>query len=171
MLYKNFLDDYYAELMELKNDTIFSDIIRSILGTVDHKVIFPENKEHSEYIDFKRNDLYKVYVDENLYDRFAAYRYIYDSIKKQGNTGLSATISIFYGVVYLMTDDRHQNDVATNTKSDLDFRQKWKSPYRCDDGHYVRSKNEQLVDNWLYNHQICHAHEVLVVDKKKNVEY
>jgi hypothetical protein len=55
--------------------------------------------------------------------------------------------------------------------SDKDFRRKWPANYRCEDGHYVRSKNEQLVDNWLYHHNVCHAYEPLVVDKKTGREY
>jgi hypothetical protein len=31
--------------------------------------------------------------------------------------------------------------------------------YRTDDGHFVRSKAEALIDNWLYAHGIAHAYE------------
>jgi hypothetical protein len=31
--------------------------------------------------------------------------------------------------------------------------------FRTDDGHYVRSKAEVLIDNWLYAHGLAHAYE------------
>ncbi len=40
-----------------------------------------------------------------------------------------------------------------------DLRKKWPANVRTEDGHYVRSKAEQAVDNWLYNHGIPHAYE------------
>lgn len=35
-------------------------------------------------------------------------------------------------------------------------------PYRCDDGHLVRSRYEQIVDDWLWKHRIAHAYEPLL---------
>jgi len=43
-------------------------------------------------------------------------------------------------------------------KSD-DFRLKYKAKYRCMDGHYVRSRGEAMIDNWLYTNGIAHAYE------------
>lgn len=40
-----------------------------------------------------------------------------------------------------------------------DFRKKYPAGYRADDGHYVRSKGELLIDNYLYNYLIVHAYE------------
>lgn len=40
-----------------------------------------------------------------------------------------------------------------------DFRLKYPAKFRTSDGHYVRSRGEQLIDNWLYNHDIVHAYE------------
>jgi len=33
---------------------------------------------------------------------------------------------------------------------------------KCDDGHYVRSKAEMLIDNWLFKNNIAHAYETAV---------
>ena len=173
---ESFLTNYYTELIALKNDSTFLNIIRSILKEIPLSVIFPKNQNVPEHIWFKKQHLRDVFVSEKLGERFPAYQHIYNAVRAQGNTGLSAVISIFYGVVYLLTDEYPQNSVSpmstiVNDESDFDYRKKWPAKYRCDDGHYVRSKNEQLVDNWLYHHQICHAYEVLVVDRKNNVEY
>jgi len=40
-----------------------------------------------------------------------------------------------------------------------DFRKKYPANYRCMDGHYVRSRAEVMIDNWLYTNGIAHAYE------------
>ena len=58
-------------------------------------------------------------------------------------------------------------ELSTNGHSDgADFRLRKPTKFRCEDGHYVRSKNEVIVDNWLYNHGICHAYEKAVFDEE-----
>ena len=43
---------------------------------------------------------------------------------------------------------------------DEDFRQKYPiGAIKAEDGHYVRSRAEALIDNWLYSHRITHAYE------------
>ncbi|TOP80617.1 glycerol kinase [Vibrio parahaemolyticus] len=44
-------------------------------------------------------------------------------------------------------------------KSYSSFRQKFEAKHRTLDGHYVRSKGELLIDNWLYLAGIVHAYE------------
>lgn len=39
------------------------------------------------------------------------------------------------------------------------FRGKFEAKHRATDGHFVRSKAEMLVDNWLYMAEIVHAYE------------
>ncbi|RLI39554.1 hypothetical protein DRO69_14140 [Candidatus Bathyarchaeota archaeon] len=43
--------------------------------------------------------------------------------------------------------------------SEENFRKKYPRKYRAQDGHYVRTKSEAIIDNWLYNHLIVHAYE------------
>jgi len=40
-----------------------------------------------------------------------------------------------------------------------DFRKKFPANFRTEDGHIVRSKAEQIIDNWLYHKGIVHAYE------------
>jgi len=41
-----------------------------------------------------------------------------------------------------------------------DIRSPEEQPYfKTDDGHYVRSKSECIIDNWLYNRNLAHAYE------------
>jgi hypothetical protein len=39
------------------------------------------------------------------------------------------------------------------------FRHKFEATHRATDGHFVRSKAEMLIDNWLYMAEIVHAYE------------
>jgi len=52
-------------------------------------------------------------------------------------------------------------DQSQNTEvSDLtEFRDKFRPELRATDGHYVRSKAELIIDNWLYFAKIVHAYE------------
>ena len=44
-------------------------------------------------------------------------------------------------------------------KEENDFRKKFPANFRTEDGHIVRSKAEQIIDNWLYHKGIVHAYE------------
>ena len=41
--------------------------------------------------------------------------------------------------------------------SSVGFRDKFEAKHRTADGHYVRSRAEMLIDNWLYMSEIVHA--------------
>ncbi|MBD2871887.1 glycerol kinase [Paenibacillus arenilitoris] len=43
--------------------------------------------------------------------------------------------------------------------SAINFRDKFEAKHRAADGHYVRSRAEMLIDNWLYMSEIVHAYE------------
>lgn len=42
---------------------------------------------------------------------------------------------------------------------EIGFRDKFEAKHRSADGHFVRSKAEMLIDNWLYMAEIVHAYE------------
>lgn len=42
---------------------------------------------------------------------------------------------------------------------EVGFRDKFQAKHRATDGHFVRSKAEMLIDNWLYMAEIVHAYE------------
>jgi len=44
--------------------------------------------------------------------------------------------------------------------------QNLESRYKADDGHYVRSRAELVIDNWLYHHKILHAYEARLPGKE-----
>jgi hypothetical protein len=51
------------------------------------------------------------------------------------------------------------NPEQTDLKNELGFRDKFEAKHRSADGHFVRSKAEMLIDNWLYMAEIVHAYE------------
>ena len=50
-------------------------------------------------------------------------------------------------------------EVNEDTHEKIGFRDKFKAEHRSTDGHFVRSKAEMLIDNWLYMAEIVHAYE------------
>lgn len=60
-----------------------------------------------------------------------------------------------------MSGVKNSNEPKNNNKSseEVGFREKFKAKHRSTDGHFVRSKAEMLIDNWLYMAEIVHAYE------------
>lgn len=50
-------------------------------------------------------------------------------------------------------------DEVVKTGEEIGFRDKFEAKHRSADGHFVRSKAEMLIDNWLYMAEIVHAYE------------
>jgi hypothetical protein len=51
-------------------------------------------------------------------------------------------------------------DNCTDSRAEsIGFRDKFEAKHRSADGHFVRSKAEMLIDNWLYMAEIVHAYE------------
>nr|WP_236692755.1 phage antirepressor KilAC domain-containing protein [Aneurinibacillus tyrosinisolvens] len=53
----------------------------------------------------------------------------------------------------------NQEEKIEETVGEVGFREKFEAKLRTADGHYVRSKAEMLIDNWLYMSEIVHAYE------------
>ncbi|RJX65191.1 glycerol kinase [Vibrio sinensis] len=71
----------------------------------------------------------------------------HDSVVK--NLRFKQTILEFLG---------HDAEAHSTDKSLSNFRQKFEAKHRTLDGHYVRSKGELIIDNWLYMNGIVHAY-------------
>jgi hypothetical protein len=52
-----------------------------------------------------------------------------------------------------------QEDQKSAQTGEIGFREKYEAKHRAADGHFVRSKAEMLIDNWLYMAEIVHAYE------------
>jgi hypothetical protein len=69
------------------------------------------------------------------------------------NTALIRTIKELQG------NDAPPAPETTEKQEAPGFREKFPATHRCADGHYVRSKAEMLIDNWLYVAEVIHAYE------------
>ena len=59
------------------------------------------------------------------------------------------------GDIISSNQDQPQND-SSEAKQ---FREKFPAKIRVKDGHFVRSKAEAIIDNWIYEAKIVHAYE------------
>ncbi|MCG7489242.1 glycerol kinase [Vibrio sp. Of14-4] len=84
-------------------------------------------------------------IDKQTGNQYALW---HDSIAH--NKRLKQSVSEFSG---------QQAEKHTTDKSLSNFRQKFEAKYRTLDGHYVRSKGELIIDNWLYMNGIVHAYD------------
>ncbi|HAI97343.1 MAG: glycerol kinase [Cycloclasticus sp.] len=67
---------------------------------------------------------------------------------------LLETVSHVKGTAEIKLNSNDKED----TKA-VGFREKFLAKHRSADGHFVRSKAEMLIDNWLYMAEIVHAYE------------
>ncbi len=175
-LYTNFIEDFKTELQELCQDSTFVFAYNNLKNSVNENIEFCENTNSPDFIQFKRK-ISENFYELNLHSKCPSYGKIYNAIRQNGQAGASAAITVYYA--FRLRDLSKTNSFETPKLpkeafcrlSQMDYREKWEANWRCDDGHKVRSKNEQLVDNWLYNNQICHAYEKKIFDKTSKQEY
>ncbi|MEH6650895.1 MAG: hypothetical protein V7707_12780 [Motiliproteus sp.] len=74
-----------------------------------------------------------------------------ESIKE--SSVLMETVDEFKGI------KKDKNIVKEDSAGYAEFREKFVAKHRATDGHFVRSKAEMLIDNWLYMAGIVHAYE------------
>lgn len=52
------------------------------------------------------------------------------------------------------------SDGSIEIKNELsDYRKTYPANIRCKDGHYVRSRAEKIIDDWLYDNDYIHVYE------------
>jgi hypothetical protein len=54
---------------------------------------------------------------------------------------------------------KEKKSETSKSNEKVGFREKFEAKHRATDGHFVRSKAEMLIDNWLYMAEIVHAYE------------
>jgi hypothetical protein len=72
----------------------------------------------------------------------------------------SPAIILFLRLLKVSIDNIKGVDKPKTDTDKMDsFRHKFEATHRTTDGHFVRSKAEMLIDNWLYMAEIVHAYE------------
>jgi hypothetical protein len=75
---------------------------------------------------------------------------------------LIAAINELIGVKSEAGADKLEVAIAGKVEKSLGFRDKFPPTHRAADGHWVRSRAETLIDNWLYTSSVIHAYERLL---------
>ena len=164
-----FLERFDSQLSALETDAEFVALVRSIHAEATNRYGGSIEKEKR----FASNELFT----SSAAKRFAPLGDIVAAVKADGYTISSALITVYFAMFLrgaieprkaaVNTDAAgRQSGGAAMPRNERDFRLQWPAEYRCEDGHYVRSKNEAIVDNWLYSHGICHAYEKAVFDRE-----
>jgi hypothetical protein len=66
---------------------------------------------------------------------------------------------ILQNTINALLGDGTENKPEEKRVDDIGFREKFEAKHRATDGHFVRSKAEMLIDNFLYMLEIPHAYE------------
>lgn len=87
---------------------------------------------------------------------------LYFSFDIPHNIGIKIMDVLGYGV---LNGNAKLNSDIQEIFSDIeiDYRLRYQAKFRCNDGHYVRSKSEKIIDDWLYNNNIIHAYEKKII--------
>ena len=135
-------------------------------------------KVSNNYLNWKHTDILKEYkqiqkkyqTDKNLTTNYKYYicnlyalaeSIIINFTWKKSAIKYKVNIKFFFAIFsqFLVKETK------TNNFNDEDYRNKFPKDHLCDDGHYVRSLSEMIIDNWLYNNNIVHAYEKSVFMK------
>lgn len=68
-------------------------------------------------------------------------------------------LSSIYDITGVDNASQTLSDSIKNTSSSVKLSEQIEAKYQTTDGHFVRSKAQMLIDNWLYMAEIVHAYE------------
>jgi len=103
--YEKFFEDYHLQLKKLHNDGYFMEKIRSVSGNTSDSLlfgvgIFEDVAKAGRFKDFK-DSFCNIFFDSLRFSEYPEYREIYYDTRDKGYSGKSATISVFYAMLYL----------------------------------------------------------------------
>ncbi|MDQ0233109.1 glycerol kinase [Metabacillus malikii] len=75
------------------------------------------------------------------------------------NSSILTKKSLINSLEEIKGESKVEEKEEQNNESPIGFRDKFVAKHRAADGHYVRSRAEMLIDNWLYMSEIVHAYE------------
>lgn len=73
--------------------------------------------------------------------------------------GIVASRSLVDSIAHVKGTAEQPTESDSKQENAVGFREKFEAKHRAADGHFVRSKAEMLIDNWLYMAEIVHAYE------------
>ena len=143
--------------------------IKTAYKNISHLKNFQEAKEY--YSNLKNSIFWinKMEYAQTACQRLYAIAQIADEYKK-GNQKNIATKDIFYLLTkkkeFLAQQEsiekENQEQIENNEEQNTeiaDYRRMYPATIRCEDGHYVRSNNEKVIDDRLYKRRVFHEYE------------
>ena len=104
-LYDSFYDDYMPLLLKLYTNKSFMQEIRQVSENTAEELLFGvgirDNYEKAQRFKSFKNSFCDIFFDTLKFSDYPEYKEIYYDIKKKGYSGKSATISVFYTMVYI----------------------------------------------------------------------
>lgn len=129
------------------------------------------NEKHNDY-DYTvhyhnlRFSILKMYNQEHIIDNLINLISIAEAYRiRKNNAILVEKVYPFSKKIIFRTQingskvNEEKEKLLQNINAEVDFRKNWSKDYLCDDGHYVRSLSEMIIDNWLYKNNIMHSYE------------
>lgn len=153
-------DNHYQIYLEQKEKIVMED-----KKEYDFKPHY-HNLKHSiykmiNYVNIVELSIKLIALAEVYYERYKNDELI--------NSVITDVNKIIRYKVKQIKDNRAAMEIRYSTLfNDIDFRKKWRQNIKTEDGHYVRSRAEQIIDNFLYNHGIVHAYEKLIVLERES---
>jgi len=150
------------DLLEYRNGDNTHNLITAT--TIGKRFNIPANRINSilSELGWIRKDAIKGWHITELGKRLGGVQSKYDttgiSFARWPKTLINNTILI--STIREASGDTSQEHPSDSVDSEhVEFRDKFKPKFRATDGHFVRSKAEVIVDNWLYVSKIVHAFE------------
>lgn len=133
-------------------------------------------KDISEILErkFSASQINQIFVDMNLAEKYdKGYKITkkgekFGGVQKKymGNFHVCWDEEILKNELFLkMLSNGEIKDKITD-EEERNFREKFKAEYRTKSGHFVRSRAEIIIADWLYSEFICFAYEKMVPIKE-----
>ena len=103
-VYERFLEDYYSDLRKLYEDINFIHAISEVSQNTSERLLYGIDADESQvkgevFKNFK-DTFCDIFFKSLKFSDYPDYKSIYYDIKEKGYSGKSATISVFYSMVY-----------------------------------------------------------------------
>lgn len=120
------------------------------------------------------SDINQIFVDMNLIEKYEKGYKINTKGKKfggvqknyMGNFYVCWDEKILKNELFLKMLKSDDGKDKITDEEEQNFREKFKAEYRTKSGHFVRSRAEVIIADWLYSEFICFAYEKMVPIKE-----
>ena len=109
-LYDGFLEDHYTELGRLYQNKTFMTEIWKVSKTADDALLYGYEVDPIKFREFKTNFCDSFY-ERLKFSKFPDYKTIYYEVKNSGHSGKSATISVFYALIYMELYEQWKSEI------------------------------------------------------------